>query len=44
VYCTLAEGTVISAQMASSAAKAVAPGASVTVGLQRGTGVLVAPA
>jgi putative spermidine/putrescine transport system ATP-binding protein len=38
VYCTLADGTVISAQMASSAAKAVAPGASVTVGLEKAPG------
>jgi putative spermidine/putrescine transport system ATP-binding protein len=47
VYCTLTDGSVIGAQMASSAARAFAPGAAVTVGLERGgapSGVLVVPA
>jgi putative spermidine/putrescine transport system ATP-binding protein len=40
VYVALADGAVIDAQMASSAAKVFAPGASVTVGIEPG-GVLV---
>ena len=40
VYCTLEDGSVISAQMASSRARAFAPGAPVSVGVEP-TGVLV---
>jgi putative spermidine/putrescine transport system ATP-binding protein len=44
VFCTLADGTVVSAQMTSSAARAFGPGDRVTVGVEP-TGVLVvAPA
>jgi putative spermidine/putrescine transport system ATP-binding protein len=40
VYCTLADGTVVGAQMTSSAARAFGPGDRVTVGVEQ-TGVLV---
>jgi putative spermidine/putrescine transport system ATP-binding protein len=40
VYCTLQDGSVISAQMASSQARGLTPGASVFVGVEP-TGVLV---
>ncbi|MGY4647495.1 ABC transporter ATP-binding protein [Mycobacterium sp. URHB0021] len=43
VYCALSDGTVVSAQMASSAARTFSPGASVQVGVEPG-GVLVVPA
>ena len=43
VYATLADGTVVGAQMASSAARAFAPGDRVTVGVEP-TGVLVVEA
>jgi putative spermidine/putrescine transport system ATP-binding protein len=43
VYCTLADGTVVGAQMASSAARAFGPGDPVTVGVEP-TGVLVVEA
>jgi putative spermidine/putrescine transport system ATP-binding protein len=43
VYCALSDGTVVSAQMASSAARVFSPGASVQVGVEPG-GVLVVPA
>jgi putative spermidine/putrescine transport system ATP-binding protein len=42
VYCTLTDGSVIGAQMASSQARAFVPGSSVTVGVET-TGVLVVP-
>jgi putative spermidine/putrescine transport system ATP-binding protein len=42
VYCSLAEGSVISAQMASTQARRFAPGDPVTVGVEP-TGVLVVP-
>jgi putative spermidine/putrescine transport system ATP-binding protein len=40
VYATLQDGSVISAQMASSGARVFSPGSSVTVGIEP-TGVLV---
>jgi len=43
VYCALSDGTVVSAQMASSAARTFSPGASVQVSVEPG-GVLVVPA
>jgi putative spermidine/putrescine transport system ATP-binding protein len=43
VFCTLADGTVVSAQMTSSAARAFGPGDRVTVGVEP-TGVLVVAA
>ena len=43
VFCTLADGTVVNAQMTSSAARAFGPGDRVTVGVEP-TGVLVVPA
>jgi putative spermidine/putrescine transport system ATP-binding protein len=43
VYCALSDGTIVSAQMASSAARVFSPGASVQVGVEPG-GVLVVPA
>ena len=43
VYCTLADATVISAQVPSTVARAFAPGAPVTVGVEPGA-VLVVPA
>jgi putative spermidine/putrescine transport system ATP-binding protein len=41
VYVTLPDGAVISAQMASGAARAFAPGDAVRVGVEPGGGVLV---
>jgi putative spermidine/putrescine transport system ATP-binding protein len=43
VFCTLADGTVINAQMTSSAARVFSPGDRVTVGVEP-TGVLVVAA
>jgi putative spermidine/putrescine transport system ATP-binding protein len=43
VYCTLADGSVISAQLASSQARAFTPGTQVSVGVEP-SGVLVVPA
>jgi putative spermidine/putrescine transport system ATP-binding protein len=40
VFCTLADGTVVGAQMTSSAARVFGPGDRVTIGVER-TGVLV---